>query len=217
MNAQDIKRIVMERKLSLVPYPGLSNIQHALINIKENKFKGHFVETGSWKGGACMYARALMNEMGIEGKVYVCDSFKGVPPPDTANYPLDEGDGHHNDKELSISREEVENYFREYDLLNGVVFVEGWFKDSLPQLAEQIEDIAILRLDGDMYESTMQALDALYDKVIMGGIIIVDDYGLDRCKWAIDDFWKKRNFVPDLRLVEHTTIALWQKGTAVKV
>lgn len=212
MTAQDIKRIVMERKLSLIGYPGLSNIEHALINVHTNKLEGDFVETGVWKGGACLYARALMNEMGIKGTVYACDSFKGLPPPDIEKYPLDEGDGHHLEAGLSIPLEVVESYFNEYNLREGVEFVEGWFKDTMPVLKHKIKAITILRLDGDMYQSTMEVLDSLYDLVVNGGLIIVDDYALDRCKWAIDDFRKKRNIEEPILAVQHSGIALWQKG-----
>lgn len=211
MTSQDIKRKVMERNLSLIGYAGLSNVYHCLQNVKLNKINGDFVETGVWKGGASLYARAVMNELGIEGKVYVCDSFRGVPKPDVVNFPLDEGDYHYEDKALAISREEVEGYFKEFDLLDGTEFVEGWFKDTMPPLKDKIEKIAVLRLDGDMYQSTIEVLDALYDKVVPLGLVIVDDYGLDRCKWAIDDFFEKRRIKEELRLVEHTMTAIWQK------
>ncbi len=211
MTSQDLKREIMERKLSLIGYAGLSNIYHALKCAQENGLDGDFVETGAWKGGAALYARSVMNELGMTGKVYVCDSFKGLPPPDTDNYPLDEGDGHHLEPKLAISKEEVESYFKEYNLLEGVEFIEGWFKDTMPTLAKKTKDISVLRLDGDMYESTMQVLEALYDKVPVAGLVIVDDYLLDRCKWAIDDFYKKRGLTEEIKRVDHTGIAIWQK------
>lgn len=211
MTAQDVKRKVMEEKLTLIGYPGLSNIYHTLKGLHDRGITGDFVETGVWKGGACMYARAVMNELQMDGKVYACDSFKGVPEPDLENFPLDEGDYHYEDKELAVSLDEVKSYFEDSDLMEGVVFVEGWFKDTMPKLKDEIKTIGILRLDGDMYESTMEVLDNLYDKVSIAGFVIVDDYGLDRCRWAIDDFVKKRNIFTDLKHVEHTQIVMWQK------
>jgi hypothetical protein len=93
----------------------------------------------------------------------VADSFAGLPPPDAARYPADRGDRHHQQSVLNVSRATVEKTFRSYDLLDRQVrFLEGWFKDALP--TAPIKRLAIMRLDGDMYESTMQALEVLYDK-----------------------------------------------------
>jgi len=66
------------------------------------------------------------------------------------------------------------------------VFLEGWFKDTLPNAP--IDKIAVLRLDGDMYESTIQALESLYHKVSAGGAVIIDDYFLKACAEAVTDF-----------------------------
>jgi O-methyltransferase/8-demethyl-8-(2,3-dimethoxy-alpha-L-rhamnosyl)tetracenomycin-C 4'-O-methyltransferase len=120
-------------------------------------------------------------------RVFVADSFSGFPSPSPAIYAADAGDPLHTYNELAISRKEVEENFRRYDLLDEqVVFLEGWFKDTLP--VAPIQQLAILRLDGDMYESTIQALDALYHKVSHGGFVIVDDYHLASCAQAVDEF-----------------------------
>ena len=87
---------------------------------------------------------------------------------------------------LAVSIETVRANFARYDLLDEqVVFLQGWFRDTLP--TAPIEKLAILRLDGDLYESTMDALRALYDKVSAGGFVIVDDYGaFPNCRaWPI--------------------------------
>jgi len=76
---------------------------------------------------------------------------------------------------LAVPLEEVQALFRRYDLLDAQVrFLKGWFKDTLA--GAPIERLALLRLDGDLYESTMDALVPLYDKVSPGGFVIVDDY-----------------------------------------
>ena len=88
---------------------------------------------------------------------------------------------------LQVSRADVEDNFRRFGLLDErVVFLEGWFKDTLPDAP--IDRLAVLRLDGDMYESTIEALDALYHKVSYGGFVIVDDYFLPPCAKAVNDF-----------------------------
>jgi O-methyltransferase len=120
----------------------------------------------------------------------VADSFQGLPPPDATTYPADTGSSFHTMSPLAISRQTVEDNFRRYGLLDDrVVFLEGWFKDTLP--SAPIEKLAVLRLDGDMYESTIQALEALYHKVSLQGAVIVDDFNVNACAKAVHDFRAK--------------------------
>jgi len=68
-----------------------------------------------------------------------------------------------------------------------VRFLKGWFRDTLP--AAPIGKLALLRLDGDLYESTRDALHALYGKLSPGGFLLVDDYGdFPPCRKAVDEF-----------------------------
>ena len=152
------------------------------------KVPGDLIETGVWRGGACIYMRGILAAAAdTKRRVFVADSFRGLPPPDEAAYPADAGDPHHTFQQLAISRKEVEANFRRYGLLDDqVIFLEGWFKDTLP--TAPIDRLAVLRLDGDMYESTMDALKALYERVSPGGFVIVDDYVLKACAAAVDDF-----------------------------
>ena len=152
---------------------------------------GDFVETGVWRGGACIFMRGILEAYGdSDRRVFVVDSFKGLPEPNAADFPADEGDIFHTYPQLAVSRQEVEENFRQYRLLDArVVFLEGWFKDTLP--SAPITNIGVLRLDGDMYESTIQALNALYSKVSPGGFVIVDDYFLPGCAKAVNDFREK--------------------------
>jgi O-methyltransferase len=153
-----------------------------------NDIPGDFIETGVWRGGACIYMRAILDAYDdTHRRVFVADSFKGLPSPSTELYAADAGDVFHQFEQLAISRHEVEENFRKYGLLDErVVFLEGWFKDTLP--TAPVDTISVLRLDGDMYESTIQALDALYHKVSVGGAVIVDDYFLKPCAQAVDEF-----------------------------
>jgi hypothetical protein len=108
---------------------------------------------------------------------------------------------------LAISLDEVRTNFERYGLLDEQVrFLQGWFKDTLP--AAPIARIALLRLDGDMYESTMDALRALYAKVSVGGIVIVDDYGaVAACKQAINDFRAEHRI--DAPIIDIDGIGAW--------
>ncbi len=167
----------------------LRNLRELIATAIREGVPGDLIETGAWRGGACILMRAALEAFGDgERRVFVADSFQGLPAPDAETYPSDSGDRHHTFEELSVSLDEVKANFAKYGLLDDrVVFLKGWFKDTLP--SAPIEQLAILRLDGDMYESTMEALTALYDKVSAGGFVIVDDYGcIEGCRKAVHDF-----------------------------
>jgi O-methyltransferase len=112
---------------------------------------------------------------------------------------------------LAIDLETVQNLFDRYSLLDGQVrFLKGWFKDTLP--SAPIEKLALLRLDGDLYESTRDALNALYHKVVPGGFVIIDDYGcLAPCRRAVDEFREKNKIAEPLTPVDWTAV-YWQRG-----
>jgi O-methyltransferase len=121
-------------------------------------------------------------------KIWVADSFEGLPKPD-GRYQQDEGDLFWKDNDtLGVSLEQVKANFSRYGLLDQrVQFLKGWFKDTLP--TAPIEKLAILRLDGDMYSSTMDVLLSLYPKLSCGGFAIIDDYGVvEKCREAVTDF-----------------------------
>lgn len=139
----------------------------------------------------------------------MADSFAGLPVADPVAYPADAGDQHATFEALRVSSEEVEANFRRYGLLDGQVrFLKGWFADTLP--GAPIERLAILRLDGDMYSSTIQTLDALYAKVSPGGYVIVDDYILAGCRKAVDDFRERHAIADELVDVDGAAV-FWRK------
>jgi O-methyltransferase len=109
---------------------------------------------------------------------------------------MDAGDPHWTFAELAVSLDEVRANFARYGLLDEQVrFLPGWFRDTLP--GAPIERISVLRLDGDMYESTWVALEALYPKLARGGYVVVDDYlNIAACRAAVDDF-RRANTIAD--------------------
>ncbi len=132
--------------------------------------------------------KAILKESNINNRVvWVADSFEGLPKPDEKKYIADKGDAFYKVTDLAIPMEEVKKNFEKYNLLdNNVKFLKGWFKDTLP--SAPIESLAILRLDGDLYESTMDGLINLYSKLSKGGFIIIDDWGaFPACKQAVKD------------------------------
>jgi O-methyltransferase len=169
--------------------PRLNNLQSCIEDVLQSNVPGDFIETGVWRGGAVIFMRAMLKVHGETGRtVWVADSFEGVPKPDPELYPEDAGDQHWTHDSLAVSMTEVKANFARYGLLdNQVRFLPGWFRDTLPDAP--IGELAILRLDGDIYESTAEALQYLYPKLSIGGYAIVDDYGaIQACKSAVDDY-----------------------------
>jgi len=142
--------------------------------------------------------------------IWAADSFEGVPPP---TLPEDKGFDLSSRvlPVLAVSIDEVRELFLRYGLLyENVKFLKGWFKDTLK--TAPIERLAILRLDGDLYESTMDALVPLYDKVAHGGFVIVDDYGsCPPCKCAVNDFRSQRGISDALQTIDEQSV-YWRKS-----
>ncbi|HHB2481178.1 TPA: TylF/MycF family methyltransferase [Bacillus cereus] len=178
---------------SMIGRERMNQLQEAMETVVRENIEGDFIETGVWRGGSCIFMNGFLQANNITDRnVWVADSFEGLPAPNLEQYPKDYGDYLHTFDYLRVSLEQVQENFKKYDLLNDQVkFLKGWFKDTLP--TAPIEKIAIARLDGDMYESTMDGLVNLYDKVSKGGYIIIDDYGLPPCAEVVTDFRNHRN------------------------
>lgn len=172
---------------------------------------GDFIETGVWRGGVTILMRAILAAAGdLDRTVWVADSFEGLPAPDGERYQADAHLDWSGVKPLKVGAEAVRANFERYGLLDGQVrFLEGWFCDTLPDAP--IERLAVLRLDGDLYQSTMDALVALEPKVSSGGFVIVDDYfGWESCGAATDDYRAANGITAPITRVDWTG-AWWQK------
>ncbi len=189
----------------------LANLRMVAERVIKNQIPGDFIETGVWRGGACILMRAVLSAYHVtDRRVWVADSFEGVPAPDSRQYPADAESDYHTFSDLAIPLETVRRNFEKYGLLDGqVVFLKGWFRDTLG--SAPIQRLAVLRLDGDLYESTTVALSALYDKVSAGGYVIVDDYHVvPGCKKAINDFLASRHLSPEIHEIDGVGV-YWQK------
>ncbi len=189
----------------------LDNIHDCLKNIMENNIEGDCIETGVWRGGATILMRAILKAYGdTNRKVWVADSFEGLPPPNSSKYPHDKGYNLCDDANLKVSLETVQNNFKRYGLLDDqVVFLKGFFEHTLS--TAPIEKISLLRLDGDLYQSTFEALTALYPKVSIGGYTIIDDYGaLEPCAQAVNDFRKMYGITDRMMPIDWTGV-YWKK------
>jgi hypothetical protein len=192
----------------------LNDLDHCVSTVLAEEVPGDLVECGVWRGGASILMRGILAAWNVtDRKVWVADSFAGLPKPAHPKDTIDLSPEIH--PELAVSRDRVAANFALFDLLDDQVqFVEGYFSDSLPGVP--IEHIAVLRLDGDLYESTSTPLEALYDKVSHGGFVVVDDYGsLDPCREAVDDFRVARGITDPIETIDWTG-ARWRKGTAVE-
>ncbi len=184
---------------SMIGSERMRNFRTLVENVIKAKIPGDIVETGVWRGGASIMARAVLMAHDVrDRKVILADSFEGLPPPNESQFPADAGSTFHQFPELAVSLEQVQENFRRFGLLDEqVVFAKGWFRDTMPTLPTH--RIAVLRLDGDMYESTIQPLEHLYDRITPGGWIIVDDYEIiPACKAAVTDFLAKRGLNPTI-------------------
>lgn len=189
----------------------LDNLHFCVEDVLARNVPGDLMETGVWRGGASILMRAVLKVNGVtDRRVWLADSFEGLPPPDPAKYPQDTGLHLEVFKELAVSLEEVQTNFRRYNLLDDqVMFLKGWFRDTLP--TAPVKRLAVLRLDGDLYESTMDALDALYPKLSRGGYLIVDDYGdIPACKQAVHDYRDRHGIRDEITAIDHSGV-FWMK------
>lgn len=205
-----IDHYISGNAFTMVPRVRLDNIQACIEDVVKQKVPGDFIETGVWRGGTTIFMRAMLNAIDTRDRlVWVADSFRGLPEPDAEKFPV-EARAHASTtmattyKHFAVSRTEVEANFAAFGLLDDQVrFLEGWFEDTLP--TAPIERLAIIRLDGDYYQSTMDALTNLYDKLSPGGYVVVDDYGEDLwtyCRRAVDDFRSARGLTGELTRVD---------------
>ncbi len=191
----------------------LDNLQSAVVTVLREGIRGDLVETGVWRGGCGILMRATLKAYGDRSRrVWLADSFKGLPAAAPQEYPQDAGDPHASfSSYLGVSLDAVKAGFERYELLDDQVrFIEGWFRDTLP--VAPVDDIAVLRLDGDMYESTHVALTHLYSKVSRGGFLIVDDYGaLPNCRQAVEDYRSQHGITDPIETVDWTGV-FWRKS-----
>jgi Macrocin-O-methyltransferase (TylF) len=192
--------------LTMVGRRRLHNFRLLIEQAIAEGIQGDILEAGVWRGGASILARAVLASHGVtDRRVILADSFEGLPPP-SEQFPADADADFHTHPELAVSLEQVQANFGRLRLLDDqVVFLKGWFRDTMPRV--DAEALAVLRLDGDMYESTIVPLVHLYDRVSPGGWVIVDDYQIMRaCRQAVRDFLAERGVRPRLRRIDHVGV-----------
>jgi O-methyltransferase len=176
-----------------ISHDRLKNIQHCITSVLEDEIPGDLVEAGVQRGGAAIFTRAVLAAHGVgDRRVWLADTFTGMPVPNPDSYPADAGydqlTGHDPN---AIGVERVKANFTRYGLLDdSVQFLVGLFKDTLP--TAPLGPLAVVRLDSDLYESTIDSITVLYPKLSIGGYLIIDDYNSSMwskaCGQAIRDY-----------------------------
>jgi O-methyltransferase len=194
----------------------LDNIQFCGEDILARNIPGDFIETGVWRGGSAILMRALLKKHGSKDRsVWCADSFEGLPKPDEHDRELD-ADADFSDRAyLRATLEDVKKNFARFGLLDDQVkFLKGWFRDTLP--TAPINQLALLRADGDLYESTRDSLVNLYPKVSQGGYVIVDDYNSWKgCRAAVDEYRKDHGITDEIRQIDAHAV-FWQVSKTIR-
>jgi O-methyltransferase len=193
---------------TMLSAPCLINAYEVMETVERNRIDGAVVECGVWAGGGVGLMASVTKRHGnTRRRFHLFDSFEGLPQPSRhdvdvldafreqhPDLPPDGGPGE--DALVAIGAcaaplREVHRLF--FDVLaidrGQVVIHEGWFQETVPAAKASIGPVAVLRIDGDWYESTRTCLEGLYDNVVPGGFVIIDDYGaFVGCRKAVDDF-----------------------------
>jgi O-methyltransferase len=196
---------------SMVGLKRLANLRESIEQILIDGVPGDIMETGVWRGGASIYMAGVLAAHGAtDRQIWAADSFEGLPVADLERYPQDGGLKLASFAYLAVSLEQVRANFEKYDLLaDNIHFLKGWFKDTMS--SAPVDKLAILRLDGDMYESTMDVLTPMYHKLSPGGYLIVDDYNLEECERAITDFRRDQGITDEIHAIDVAGV-YWRKS-----
>lgn len=142
---------------------------------------GDLVDCGVWNGGSSV----LLSAAAPSRNIWCFDSFEGLPEPG----PLDGERGHERGGTIVGSEERVRDAFARHADPARIRIVRGWFADTFPVVAPGIDRVAVLHVDGDLYESVRLTLETFYDKVSPGGFVVADDYGgWEGAGVAVDEF-----------------------------
>jgi O-methyltransferase len=187
----------------------LDRMQSCIAEVLARKVPGDLIEAGVWRGGMTIFMRAALAAYECrDRRVFVADSFAGLPEIDRQNdrFEWQRGD-------MAVSLESVKENFARYTLLDDqVVFLKGFFSDTLP--TAPIRQLAILRADADLYSSTLDILRNLYPALSPGGYAIFDDYqNLPDCRRAIDEFRQSNGIREEIHPIDERAV-YWRKESA---
>ncbi|WP_321861737.1 TylF/MycF/NovP-related O-methyltransferase [Burkholderia cenocepacia] len=202
-----------------VPMKGLDNLEKCLLDVHVDEVDGDIMDAGTLRGGMAILMKGVLRGLGDETrKVIVADSFEGLPPPSIKDSILDNDiwyrfrdDAPEYYLDCKCSLDDVKKNFQLYNLLDErVVFLEGWFADTLPN--HKKTPLSLIRLDVDWYQSCIDVLEHTYPQLSIGGYVIVDDYRLQGCRAAIDEYRSRFEIKSPLHVAdEDSGIVYWRK------
>lgn len=189
------------RPYTMVSGARLRNIHDVATDIERRGIRGAFAECGVWRGGCAAVMAAVSRRAGSHRPVWLFDSFEGLPEPSEADgraaaeYAGEQAGGQLRSIGRTVATaDDVREIMGKLKIDPTTLIIrEGWFQSTIPQSVSTIGPIALLRLDGDWYESTLVCLQGLYDLVVSGGVVVIDDYDYwEGCRRAVDDFFAAR-------------------------
>jgi O-methyltransferase len=213
--ANDLAIMRAVEKFTMTSRERLYGLICAVRYLSANKIPGSFVECGVWRGGSMMAAALTLMELRDQNRdVYLFDTFEGMSAP-TEKDKVASGES----AEAILAKTErregpgiwciaglddvQQNLFTTSYPREKLHFVKGKVEDTLPSRAPQ--EIALLRLDTDWYESTRHELETLYPRLRRNGVLIIDDYGHWKgARQAVDEFLARLPFKPLLTRLDYT-------------
>jgi hypothetical protein len=175
--------------------------------ISKENIAGSFVECGCCNGGAGAMSTVFLKER----EYWLFDCFEGLPQPTKEDVKYDNTVAQTLwkkawDKGDIVNVQEL--YFSRLHLSPSTIhIVQGLFQKTIPLCKKKIGPICFLHLDGDWYASTKVCIETLYDNIVPGGYILIDDYGHWKgCKKAIDDFLRKQKITPIMHYVDYSRV-----------
>jgi len=189
-------------KYSMTSLPRLWTLIQAIKEIHFRNLEGDIVECGVWKGGNLILSQLLIENYKLSKKVYGYDTFKGMVRPGDLDVQRITGElaevewKNKNKQNQNLwcysSLEEVQtNIINSVENYNNVRLIQGKVEETLKDENNLPKTISLLRLDTDWYESTKMELQVLYPRLVKGGILLIDDYGMwDGCRGAVDEYFK---------------------------
>jgi len=211
LKTKKIKLIFIVKPYTMLSYSRLSKLYEIASCIEINKIKGNFVECGVWNGGSAGII-ATIAKNNKSRHVWLFDSYEGQPVP--SEYDISySGSPAWKGMDLGYKEKVEELFFQKLKLDNTKIhLIKGWFTKSVPLYRKEVGRIALLHLDCDLYESVRLCLEELYDNVVRGGFIVIDDYGYWKgCKKAVDEFIQRRKLNAKLIKIDFTGVYFQKK------
>lgn len=198
IDAEAMEIVTLADEYSMTSRPKRFALVAAVRHLARNGIPGDIVECGVWRGGSIHIIARTLRAAGVDDRdIHLFDTFEGMTEPTDKDVALDDSRPAAERLETSTKSAKIWAFASLEDVQEGLKtldypyerfhFVQGPVEETIPENAP--ERIALLRLDTDWYESTKHELEHLYDRLVPGGVLIIDDYGSwEGSKLATDEF-----------------------------